>query len=1120
MSEFIAGYLTKSDVGASQIIRYLQSSSSDAAVKALNLSTDGMVLTLFVNFVLFAGLLLFFEKNRFYKQIFLKRYQRRFTETSRVPPPPPDLFLGWLIAIYKIEEYEILTMVGLDAYMLMRFHVLCFKLSVFLSFWGLLVLVPTYGTAISDVTGWDQYTILNITKSNDYRPRLWVTAIMFYLFAAYFCQLLYAEYHNFSILRLQYLGKDDPKDDPDTPAQVYYTIMCEKIPVELRSADRLREYFEDLFPGEVYCIEVALDLRELNSLTSKRKSIRDKLERAIAEYHVDAPKRPLVVVKTGDIDFFNDLNVRLPHDNEKCCTWFSLMIKEICKKERYGYEDLDAINYYAAQLQKLNCDTEELQAKCFELHRNLDEVVQRKLKNKYDTRAAEMVEEASSFLKNVRAEGGIEKLLFGSSKKNRQATMTGASSFDELYLESDLPKTELFKDEDDEEKEHEVQTEHKKDTDVIEEADFQIKEESNFVVDLTDTSSKEIIQQYSETADNDNATTNPMHDQAITKNSTEDEGDGSYFTFENDRSQQDNDRMARMRRVSSIVNNNVGVERATMAARHGWAHTKLATIGAIRGAIEIERAFEMIVVGAYYKFSSTAFVTFKSRMAETIAHQMTLSDETSMSIHHAPNPKDIIWDNVAIPKTQIIMRNFITNCGLIVGSIFWSSLVASVDAFGKRQQLPESQQNFLSVCILLLFLVALPFVFDFLARNYEGMKLESEIQNAIMTRYFYYQLVNVFVTIGLGGISMGNQIFNIFRKPQVLIDLLGQTIPSVSLYFANLIIVKIFAAIPIEMLRPWQLSSILFIGTIMDRRKTTRRDLRTGAFFAWPMLYGWIYPQLMMVQMIIITYSCISPFLMPFGALFFAFAYIMYKYQLLYVYVNDSQSHGYMWYAVFNRSLVALLFATTTVLASLTVQLEQTDGANNHTNAGPFFFLLPLPGCIIYFWYYCDGVFKKKMDLSFQRAKFLDHVNESKKDAGMPIPQDTFVKHLFRQPTLTEEAQYPEQYRNQKVNSFFDEKLIRNRNRSKSQWTSSQPSSPTASPGRKVDIEYGVNRGRACSIDVLELAEEYVESLEELKEYFEESVLKTLVKPTTNTNEIYIDAKSNNNKNNTKSKKT
>ena len=69
--------------------------------------------------------------------------------------------------------------------------------------------------------------------------------------------------------------------------------------------------------------------------------------------------------------------------------------------------------------------------------------------------------------------------------------------------------------------------------------------------------------------------------------------------------------------------------------------------------LEMERALEMITVGAYYKFSSTAFVTFKSRMAETIAHQMLLSHHDNMEINHAPNPHDIIWENVAIPKSQV-----------------------------------------------------------------------------------------------------------------------------------------------------------------------------------------------------------------------------------------------------------------------------------------------------------------------------------------------------------------------------------------------------------------------------------------------------------------------------------
>ena len=69
------------------------------------------------------------------------------------------------------------------------------------------------------------------------------------------------------------------------------------------------------------------------------------------------------------------------------------------------------------------------------------------------------------------------------------------------------------------------------------------------------------------------------------------------------------------------------------------------------------------------------------------------------------------------------------------GSVFWSTLVSWVNSFARLDSLPEEQQNYLSVIILLMFLLILPFIFDTLARNYEGMKLESEIQNAIMTRY-------------------------------------------------------------------------------------------------------------------------------------------------------------------------------------------------------------------------------------------------------------------------------------------------------------------------------------------------------------------------------------------------
>ena len=95
--------------------------------KDKQLSTMSMIYTLVINFVLFVGFIVFFEYSRHYKQIFLKRYQRRFIDLGQVPPQPSEQWFGWLIAIWRITEIEVLDMVGLDAYMFLRFHVICIK---------------------------------------------------------------------------------------------------------------------------------------------------------------------------------------------------------------------------------------------------------------------------------------------------------------------------------------------------------------------------------------------------------------------------------------------------------------------------------------------------------------------------------------------------------------------------------------------------------------------------------------------------------------------------------------------------------------------------------------------------------------------------------------------------------------------------------------------------------------------------------------------------------------------------------------------------------------------------------------------------------------------------------
>lgn len=90
--------------------------------------------------------------------------------------------------------------------------------------------------------------------------------------------------------------------------------------------------------------------------------------------------------------------------------------------------------------------------------------------------------------------------------------------------------------------------------------------------------------------------------------------------------------------------------------------------------------------------------------------------------------------------------------------------------------------------------------------------------------------------------------------------------------------------------------------------------------------------------------------ILPFCLIFFAFTLLMYKYQLLYVYVTDYQSGGYMWYAVFSRSMVCLIWAVVTLICYLAIR--------ETFYTGPFYLLLPLPVAITIFWYQCDDMFK------------------------------------------------------------------------------------------------------------------------------------------------------------------
>lgn len=78
--------------------------------------------------------------------------------------------------------------------------------------------------------------------------------------------------------------------------------------------------------------------------------------------------------------------------------------------------------------------------------------------------------------------------------------------------------------------------------------------------------------------------------------------------------------------------------------------------------------------------------------------------------------------------------------------------------------------------------------------------------------------------------------------------------------------------------------------------------------------YGWEFPTQLLVIVICFTYACICPIILPVGAVFFAFALMVYKKQLLYVYTPVYESGGALFPDVCQKTLYGLVTAQLTFI--------------------------------------------------------------------------------------------------------------------------------------------------------------------------------------------------------------
>lgn len=234
------------------------------------------------------GLLMLFELKRHRKSVYAPR-MRHYAGEERARRLPMDgaVLMGgwrrwplaWAWLVCRVPDDEMRRMIGLDAFMVLRFLRLwreCF-------FWGIVfgtvVLAPTYQTGARRETGFYQLTMRNIERGSS---RLWAPVCFAYVWTMLVVRLVDREASNYLRWRREYLGM------PEADLQAKCSVLLERVPREMRTDEKLAEYFADLFgPAHVFCAVVYLDLRDLEAKMRRRDHLADRYRASLVRRRDD-----------------------------------------------------------------------------------------------------------------------------------------------------------------------------------------------------------------------------------------------------------------------------------------------------------------------------------------------------------------------------------------------------------------------------------------------------------------------------------------------------------------------------------------------------------------------------------------------------------------------------------------------------------------------------------------------------------------------------------------------------------------------------------------------------------------------------------------------------------------
>uniref|UniRef100_M4F2Z0 CSC1/OSCA1-like 7TM region domain-containing protein n=1 Tax=Brassica campestris TaxID=3711 RepID=M4F2Z0_BRACM len=291
-------------------------------------------------------------------------------------------------------------------------------------------------------------------------------------------------------------------------------------------------------------------------------------------------------------------------------------------------------------------------------------------------------------------------------------------------------------------------------------------------------------------------------------------------------------------------------------------------------------------MSAHFQERPAAFVFFKTRYDALVVSEVLQTSNPMLWVTDlAPEPHDVYWRNLNIPYRQLWIRRIATLVGAVAFMFVFLIPVTFIQGLTQLQQLSH----------------AFPFLRGILKEKFINQVITGYLPSVILILFFY----------AVPPLMMQ---LNVFSSVRDIPAQLARAVPTQAGFFTTYCFTSGWASLACEIMQPMALIWNLVAKAVSKNKDESYETLR------FP--YHTEIPRLLLFGLLGFTNSVIAPLILPFLLIYFFLAYLIYKNQILNVYITKYESGGQYWPIFHNTTIFSLLLTQIIALGFFGLKLS------------------------------------------------------------------------------------------------------------------------------------------------------------------------------------------------------